>query len=109
MAAMAMASRPALRKRDGCTPNKLEAFHLGHGHGTSFPGLLMSACYGLICNTDVNSGDVKVKEGSIEHLGLKVPGGTGCKPDWSKVPAYNSVKGKKGAGGARSAEGQYKM
>lgn len=68
-----------------------------------FQRLRQSAYSELICNADINSGDVKVKEGSIEHLGLKVPGGSGCAPDWSKVPAYSSVKGKKGAGGAKAA------
>jgi hypothetical protein len=56
-------------------------------------------------NTDINTGDVKLKNGTVAHLGLKLTGGSGCVPDWNNTKSYNGppladlAKGK-GLGGA---------
>ncbi|KAF2404300.1 hypothetical protein EJ06DRAFT_526383 [Trichodelitschia bisporula] len=47
-----------------CQPNSLEKVHLGHGH-------------------DINTGDL-YQGGRVVHAGLKLPGGSGCLPDWEK-------------------------
>jgi hypothetical protein len=63
-AVAAVVKSAAIEKKVACTPNSLEALHLGHGH-------------------DINTGDLFVG-GLVKHAGLKIPGGSGCIPEWER-------------------------
>jgi hypothetical protein len=63
--AMVAVVKPAFTsRRVTCIPNSLESHHLGHAH-------------------DINTGDLFVG-GLVKHAGLKIPGGSGCIPEWDQ-------------------------
>jgi hypothetical protein len=63
--------------------------------------LFCALLYVLTKVADPNSGKVKVK-GEVKDLGLKLPGGSGCAPDWDTVVSYS--KGSKSSKDSKSSK-----